>query len=728
MCVYLDGAFMAGQPPPIDENGINDAPVVHGIVPLSVAEDTNLAITGISISDSDAGGNPIQVTLTVVHGTLDIRTDVEGGLTSSDVTGDATGTVTLTGTLVQINATLAAANGLVYRANSNFYGSDTLTVTANDQGHSGRGGSAQDTEQATITVTAVNDLPVFGNAGPTVNVIEEVASILDPDLTVSDVELDARNGGAGDYAGSSFTVMDTDVGGPFPEDVFGFSTAGASFTVNGENLQVGGETFATFTNGNGVLAISFTSSGAPATSALVNEVLQRITYTNTSDHQPDAFTLEYLFAGGSASGTIEVAVTGVDDPPIARDDTFTTTTGVSASVFDDNDHGADVDPEGDTFTVIAVSGGTVGTQFQLPSGALLTLNSDGTFDYDLNGAFDSLPGPESGASNRSVDDTFTYTITGGSTATVTITVYGLEGGNDELLGTAGDDSLFAGSSNDTLDGREGADTMAGGAGDDTYFVDNAGDKVIEVKGNGIDHVISSVSYSLAGQYIERLTLTGTADINATGNARANTIWGNSGDNVINGAGGADSMRGKGGNDLYYVDNVRDKVIEVKGEGIDHVMSSVSYSLGGQDIELLTLTGTADINATGNSLDNTLIGNDGNNVLCGHTGLDTLYGKAGNDRFVFKSAAETGVGETRDVIRDFEDYGDDDIIDLSGFAGTLTFSSADSLSGALNEVIARQFGDHVLIQINTTGGGGADAEILLYNTLRSQISESDFILV
>jgi Ca2+-binding RTX toxin-like protein len=316
------------------------------------------------------------------------------------------------------------------------------------------------------------------------------------------------------------------------------------------------------------------------------------------------------------------------------------------------------------------------------------------------------------------------TLTGNSGAN---TLHGGDG-NDVLNGGGGPDTLLGGAGNDTLSGESGADLMIGGTGNDRYYVDNAGDKALEANGGGTDHVLSTVSYSLLGQYIEWLTLTGTGNINGTGNSLNNRIIGNSGNNIIDGAGGADTMDGRAGNDTYHVQNAADEVIEANNGGNDHVISSISFSLGGTYVERLTLTGTANINATGNSLANTIVGNDGSNVIRGYTGLDSLYGKDGNDRFVFNSAAETGLGATRDVIRDFEDFDDDETIDLSGFAGTLTFSNASSLSGALNEVIAKQSGAHVLIQINTAAGGGAEAEILLANTLRSQITASDFDLV
>jgi VCBS repeat-containing protein len=92
---------------------------------------------------------------------------------------------------------------------------------------------------------------------------------------------------------------------------------------------------------------------------------------------------------------------------------------------------ADSDPEGDAFFVSAVNGmAVVGTEIILASGAKLTVNADGTYSYNPNGKFNTLTDNTSGAVNTSRWDTFTYTITGGSTATVTVTVNGVAGPGD----------------------------------------------------------------------------------------------------------------------------------------------------------------------------------------------------------------------------------------------------------------------------------------------------------
>ena len=144
--------------------------------------------------------------------------------------------------------------------------------------------------------------------------------------------------------------------------------------------------------------------------------------------------------------------------------------------------------------------------------------------------------------------------------------------NNVFLTGKGNDSLSGGSGDDTLDGGAGADTMAGGKGLDTYFVDDAGDAVIETAADdALDTVHSSVTYVL-GKDVEWLFLTGTDAIDGTGNKAANRIEGTSaenklaglegsdtllgygGDDTLDGGTGADTMYGGAGDDSYYVDH------------------------------------------------------------------------------------------------------------------------------------------------------------------------------
>jgi Ca2+-binding RTX toxin-like protein len=95
--------------------------------------------------------------------------------------------------------------------------------------------------------------------------------------------------------------------------------------------------------------------------------------------------------------------------------------------------------------------------------------------------------------------------------------------------------------------------MRGGAGDDTYYVDNAGDVVVELAGEGFDLICTTLAaYSLVGTQIERLG--SSSDI-------AHQFRGSAGDNYISGGGGNDFLLlqdggddwavGGGGNDVIY---------------------------------------------------------------------------------------------------------------------------------------------------------------------------------
>jgi len=93
--------------------------------------------------------------------------------------------------------------------------------------------------------------------------------------------------------------------------------------------------------------------------------------------------------------------------------------------------------------------------------------------------------------------------------------------------------------------------MEGGVGNDIYYVDNAGDQVVEASTGGTDSVYAGVSHSLAA-HVENLFTFGSGSISLTGNTLANTITGNSGANKINGGLGNDVLRGGAGKDIFIL--------------------------------------------------------------------------------------------------------------------------------------------------------------------------------
>jgi len=223
-------------------------------------------------------------------------------------------------------------------------------------------------------------------------------------------------------------------------------------------------------------------------------------------------------------------------------------------------------------------------------------------------------------------------------------------GDTAATGNELDNHLAGNAGRNLLDGRAGADAMAGAAGDDAYVVDHTGDTVVELADEGSDLVLASVTYSLADN-VDHLTLTGSADIDGTGNALSNQLRGNTGANLLDGRAGADQLAGDAGDDVYVVDDAGDVVVEQAGQGLDTVLASVDYGLSA-NVENLTLTGTVNTSATGNELDNVLLGNAGVNLLDGAAGADHMAGGAGDDTYIVDNAADAVVeraGEGTDTV-------------------------------------------------------------------------------
>ncbi|TXJ08943.1 MAG: calcium-binding protein, partial [Acinetobacter sp.] len=249
----------------------------------------------------------------------------------------------------------------------------------------------------------------------------------------------------------------------------------------------------------------------------------------------------------------------------------------------------------------------------------------------------------------------------------------------------------------------------------------------------IDTVQSSVTYTLAN-HVENLTLTGTSAINGIGNtlnnilignSKVNTLTGGAGDDYLDGGAGADKLLGGVGNDTYIIDNTGDIVTENTNEGIDTILSSLTYTLGNH-LENLTLTGSAAINGTGNALNNTLIGNSAVNVLNGGAGNDILDGQGGNDQFTGGTGADTLVyqllvasdvlgGNGKDIWSDFT-VGNTatnvnaDKIDIGHLLIDYTGNySIDGLSPYCRTMVS---GSNTQLYIDRDGGGSGYSSTLL----------------
>jgi len=246
------------------------------------------------------------------------------------------------------------------------------------------------------------------------------------------------------------------------------------------------------------------------------------------------------------------------------------------------------------------------------------------------------------------------------------------------IGNDLDNTITGNGAANRIDGRAGADRLIGGNGDDTYIVDDVGDVVVEALDEGVDLIISSVSFTLP-DHVENLTLAGWDPLVATGNGLNNVLIGNNGANILDGGLGDDLLIGGKGSDLYRVNSSGDRIVE-RGLLADYdiVESSVTWVLGSK-LDELRLVGQEAISGLGNERNNVLIGNAASNVLDGgRGGTDRLTGLAGADIFRFSTRPLKYSDFHADRITDFSSA-EGDKIQLSRAAFRLSSSAVVSLA-------------------------------------------------
>ena len=328
--VYSSGTVVLSQA----ITAVNDAPVNAVGGTLTVAEDSSANnVTGMSISDVDA--NPatdvFTVTLDVLNGTLNLSTVVAGGVTAGNVTGNGSATVVVTGTINQINATLAAAGGLTYTPTGNYNGADRVRITTDDGGATGldpgltgTATSEADQDSKTISVTAVND-PVTGTAPATATLAEDATNVAISGLSISDVDATLA-----------------------PAGVYDVTLSATNGTLTLTTLT--GLTFSGGSDGTADATMTF-----HGTLADINTALATASYTPTANYNGAAtitMAVTDTFGGVVATGTgaatndtdiINVTVTAVNDPvttnapataTLAEDATNVAIAGLSISDID----------------------------------------------------------------------------------------------------------------------------------------------------------------------------------------------------------------------------------------------------------------------------------------------------------------------------------------------------------------------------------------------------------
>ena len=315
------------------------------------------------------------------------------------------------------------------------------------------------------------------------------------------------------------------------------------------------------------------------------------------------------------------------------------------------------------------------------AGANVITGGSGNDTLDGGDGIDTLVG---GAGNDTyVVDTATDTITelaGGGTDTIvssidfTLTATEVENltltgsahvatGNDldnGLTGGSGADTLNGLAGNDTLDGGAGADVMTGGLGDDSYFIDNVGDVVNEVAGEGTDSVVVGSDWTLADN-IENVRLVGTGHT-LTGNAANNTLSGDAGNDRLDGGDGDDT--------------------EIGGDGDDHLVSGSGHD--------------------------TLAGGSGDDVYEIHGGAADIEDFQGHDTI---DASEAEGDSHIDLSGETESEVEDQICHLGGggtVTGALNVQFLQDLTGSFADDIAmvRALVPDIMTALQAIQGGAA----------------------
>jgi ELWxxDGT repeat protein len=355
----------------ITVNPVNDAPVLTVPATQTANENTNLRITGVRVSDVDAGNGSLIVSLTAGNGTLSLGTTT--GLSFSTGNGNQNTSMVFSGTLAAINNALAT---LTYRGNPNFNGTDTVNISVNDNGNTGAGIALSDSAAIAINVLGINSAPVITvplapstNAG--VNLAITGVSVNDPDA------------GAG-------TLLVT------------IAAQNGVLSIPTENL--------TFFQGDGTLDSRITFEG---TLAAINTALGALIYrSNPGFTGFETITISVNDQGNTGIGTplsdtrtLFVNVGGaVNIPPTANPDTYTINRNGILNVSGTGVLGNDIDPDSPSLNAILVN---------LPAQGFLSLSPTGSFTYTPNPGFSGI-------------DTFTYRASDGistsNLATVTINV------------------------------------------------------------------------------------------------------------------------------------------------------------------------------------------------------------------------------------------------------------------------------------------------------------------
>jgi hypothetical protein len=581
---------------------VNDAPDAT-INPVSFAanEDQSINLSGkigntlnMMIGDPDSGNDDVTVTVSVTEGKL----TVEDGWTGVTVTNNNSMSVTLKGSVAEINNLLKESNGgyVKYINENNTPTHDvTLTLKVNDNGENGGGGAKFDQDTATIYVTDINDKPVTDLNGNS-NGSDASASFVEDSPAVKI----APNGKISDVDSSNLTSMTVTI-----TNVKDGSAE--SLAVNPALLPAG----VTANYANGVLTIS-----GPASVAIYQTILQNIVYNNSSDTPNTANRNVTVVVNdgslNSESHTSTISVTPHNDAPTATalQSGLSVNEQASLNIAGKGLSIADVDAGSDTITVKL----TVG---------------EGALAVSTGGAGVSISGSGSG----------TVYISGSQSEI-----------NKVLTGTTG-----------SMNYKDDTDTPAASTKltmtvDDKGNNGNGGDQTATVETtitinalNDAPVACDDVIYTNAGkssfQIAEWALLYNVTDPDTAHNKL----------DLVNEAAGVTAISGVSSKDTAVHTNGTDAAGYVTFTDTAGNDGSFNYKVtdnsGGSDTGHATIFQVSGSSVTGGSSDDIVIGGGGDDKLSGGSGgTDLIFGGAGDDTMIFGSGDKYDGGSGFDQVR------------------------------------------------------------------------------
>ena len=425
----------------ITVNAVDDAPINNMPGAQVTDEDNTLVFSSgsgnaISISDIDAGGNDLEVTLNATNGTLTLSGLAGLAFTTGDGTDDAT--MIFTGTAAAINTAL---EGMTFDPTPDYFGAASVQIITNDQGNTGAGGPLADTDTVIIAVNSVNDAPTVPDSNiATAEDVPYLAALGVNDLLISSNDADGdmlsvtttpiaapSNGllalnsdGTFTYTPDAnfngtdaFTYEISDGNGGVAQatvmiDVVPVNDAptvpGASITLNEDvpyaaTLGVDDLLINSVDIDGDTLTVSSTPVSGPTNGVLILSGIGTFTYTPDADFNgSDSFVYQIVDSnGGSAQALVTINIAPINDAPVTLDDALNAQPNTFGLIDGAALMANDTDVDGDALTLVSLT--------QPPSG-FVALNPDGTIVYIPSGGFVGV-------------DSFTYTVSDPSGAQAT---------------------------------------------------------------------------------------------------------------------------------------------------------------------------------------------------------------------------------------------------------------------------------------------------------------------